>query len=134
MAGTSNPPATLVVRNLTKPMPEQTLEMRWTCSRCRVTVRWMPGHEHQELPSAWAEDGGELYCLGCRRELAAEAGVGAAPPGTTAQRRAQLRTAALIEFEVSRDPRRSDSEIARAVRTSVPAVVKARARLEAGSE
>ena len=94
----------------------------------------MPGHGPHERPSAWAEDGGELYCLGCRRELAAEAGAGAAPPGTTAQHLAQLRTAALIEFEVSRGPERSDSEIARAVRTSVPAVVKARQRLRAGKE
>jgi hypothetical protein len=31
-----------------------------------------------------------------------------------------------------RDPERSDSEIARAIRTSVPAVVKARERLRAG--
>jgi hypothetical protein len=115
-------------------MAEQTLELSWTCSRCLVTVRWMPGHEHHERPSAWAEDGDELHCLVCRRELAAEAGVGTAPPGTTPQRRAQLRTAALIEFELSRDPKRSDSEIARAVRTSVPAVVKARERLRADSE
>jgi hypothetical protein len=127
-----NLPGTLVVRNLTKPMPEQTFKVRWTCSRCRVTVRWMPGYEHHERPSAWAEDGGEVYCLACRRELAAEAGVGAAASGTTAQDRAQLRTAALIEFEVSRDPERSDGEIARAIRTSVPAVVKARQRLRAG--
>ena len=113
-------------------MPEQTVKVRWTCSRCQVTVRWMPGYEHHERPSAWAEDDGTVYCLACRRELAAEAGAGAAPSGTTVQRRAQLRAAALIEFEVSRDPERSDSEIARAVRTSVPAVVKARERLRAG--
>ncbi len=90
----------------------------------------MPGYEHLERPPAWAEDCGEVYCLACRRELAAEAGVDAAPSGTTVQRRAQIRTAALIEFEVGRDPKRSDTEIARAIRTSVPAVVKVRQRLE----
>src|SRR5687767_353301 len=98
-------------------MPEQTLKVRWTCSRCQVTVRMMPGYEHHGRPSAWAEDGGEVCCLACRRELAAEARVGAAPSGTTVQQRAQLRAAALIEFEVSRDPKRSDSQIARAIRS-----------------
>ena len=92
----------------------------------------MPGYEHDGRPVAWAEDGPEVYCLACRRELAAEAGANAAPPGTEVKRRAQLRTAALIEFEVSRDPERSDTEIARAIKTSVPAVVRARERLRAG--
>jgi hypothetical protein len=113
-------------------MTDQAIKVRWTCSRCKVAVRWMPGYEQLELPSAWAEEGGEAYCLACRRELAAEAGVNAAPSGATVQRRAKLRAAALIEFEVSRDPGRSDGEIARAIRTSVPAVVKARQRLRAG--
>jgi hypothetical protein len=132
------PPATAapgslgIVRNLTNRMADQAFKVRWTCSRCQVTVRWMPGYEQLARPSAWIEDGGEVYCLACRRALAAEAGVDAAPSGTTLQRRAQLRAAALIEFEVSRDPERSDSEIARAIRTSVPAVVKARQRLRAG--
>ena len=92
----------------------------------------MPGYEHQARPTAWAENRGEVYCLACRRELAAETGVDAAPSGTTVKNRAQLRQDALIEFEVSRDPGRSDSEIARAIRTSVPAVLKARQRLRAG--
>jgi hypothetical protein len=120
------------VRNLTNDMTDQAFTVRWTCSRCQVTVRWAPGYEHLERPSAWAEEGGEVYCLACRRELAAEAGVDAAPSATTVKRRAQLRTDALIEFEVSRDPERPDSQIARAIRTSVPAVVKARERLRAG--
>jgi hypothetical protein len=103
----------------------------WTCSRCQVTVRWMPGYEHREPPSEWAEDGDQVHCLACRRELAAEAGVDGVPSDTAVQRRAQLRAAALIEFEVSRNPERSDSQIARAIGTSVPAVVKARERLRA---
>jgi hypothetical protein len=96
-----------------------------------VTVRWLPGHEHLGPPSAWVEDGGEVYCLACRRELAAEAGADAAPSGTTTRRRAELRAAALIDFEVSRTPERSNSEIAHAIGTSVPAVVKSRQRLNA---
>jgi hypothetical protein len=99
-----------------------------------VTVRWLPGHDHPRLPSAWVKRGGELYCLACRRELAAEAGADAAPSGTTTQRRAELRAAALIDFEVSRNPERSNSEIARVIGTSVPAVVKARQRLNAGKQ
>jgi 8-oxo-dGTP pyrophosphatase MutT (NUDIX family) len=91
----------------------------------------MAGYEHRGRPTGWVENGGEVYCLACCRALAAEAGVDAAPSDTTLKHRAQLRTEALIEFEVSRDPERSDSEIARAIRTSVPAVVKARERLKA---
>lgn len=91
----------------------------------------MPGFEHLERPSAWVEDSGEIYCLACRRELAAKAGADAAPSGTTRQLRAQLRAAALIEFEILRDPKRSNGEIARVIGTSVPAVVKARERLRA---
>jgi hypothetical protein len=106
--------------------------VHWTCARCQVTVRWMPGYEPLELPSAWVADGDEAYCLACRRELAAEAGADAAPAGTTTRRRAELRAAALIDFEVSRDPERSNSEIARVIGTSVPAVVKSRERLSAG--
>ena len=41
------------------------------------------------------------------------------------QRRAQLRAAAMVEFEVKRDPDRSNIEIARAIRSSVDAVMNA---------
>jgi hypothetical protein len=92
----------------------------------------MPGYERLEPPSAWIVDGRQAYCLACQRELAAEAGAGAAPSDTTLQRRAELRHAALIDFEVSRNPERSNSEIARVIGTSVPAVVKARERLRTG--
>lgn len=89
----------------------------------------MPGREQLGGPSAWIQDGGRVYCLGCRRELAAEAAIDDAPPDATAQRRAQLRAGALVEFEIKRDPDRSNGEIARVVRSSVPAVLKARQRL-----
>lgn len=52
-----------------------------------------------------------------------------APPDATPERRAQLRAGALVEFEVKRDPDRSNGEIARAIRCSVPAVLRARERL-----
>ena len=38
-------------------------------------------------------------------------------------------TTALIEFEVKRDPNRGNGEIAKACRSSIPAVAKARKRL-----
>jgi hypothetical protein len=41
-----------------------------------------------------------------------------------------MRRAALIEFEVSRTPDQTDGIIARACRTSVSAVTRARRRLE----
>jgi hypothetical protein len=100
-----------------------------TCARCQMTTRWMPGHEHAALPAAWVEDEGLLYCLTCRRALAAEAGVGTAPGSTTASR-ARMRAVALVEFEIKRDPERSNGQIAKAIHTSVPAVMKARRRLE----
>src|ERR687898_1892527 len=46
-------------------------------------------------------------------------------PDATPQRRAQLRAAAMVEFEVKRDPDRSNIEIARAIRSSVHAVMNA---------
>ena len=95
-------------------------------------VHWMPGHEHLGPPSGWAVEHGEAYCLACCRELAGEAVASAAPSGTPILRRAQLRHDARIDFELRRDPGRSNSEIARVMGTSVPAVVKARARLSAG--
>jgi hypothetical protein len=40
-----------------------------------------------------------------------------------------MRAQALIEFEIRRDPDRPNGEIAKVVRCSVPAVLKARQRL-----
>lgn len=102
----------------------------WTCARCAVTISWMPGHEQTGLPSGWAKSGGQAHCLVCRRALAAEAGVA---DGATIEDRAKQRRAALLEFEIERDPERPNGEIARAVRCSVPAVLKARQRLEQNS-
>jgi hypothetical protein len=55
--------------------------------------------------------------------------VESAPSDTPLAARAQLGRAALIEFEVSRRPDRTDGAIAKACRTSVSAVAKARSRL-----
>jgi hypothetical protein len=102
---------------------------RWTCGQCRVEVRWMNGHEGQGLPANWAEENGGPVCLACRRELAADAAVSGAEAELSVQERARLRSFALLEFEVTRDPDRSNAQIAGAVHTSVVAVQKARERL-----
>lgn len=97
----------------------------WTCAGCRVTVRWMQGSEQVGLPAHWVEEDGELHCLGCRRSAAIDRAVGAASEESGAGI-AKLRTAALIEFELKRDPDRNDGVIARACRSSVQAVAKVR--------
>jgi hypothetical protein len=101
----------------------------WTCDRCAVTIRWMEGREPQGLPAGWSVDEQGAYCLSCRRSLAAEAAC-AEVDGTTREDRAKLRRQALIDFEIMRAPDRPNGEIAKAVSCSVPAVVKARKRLE----
>lgn len=112
-------------------MSDQAAALDWTCGRCEVTASWMPGTERPELPAAWVEQEGEVYCLACRRELAGEAGLAGVSEDVPPAKRQQLRTVARVEFEVSRDPERADGHIAKACRTSIPAVRKARARLGA---
>jgi hypothetical protein len=104
----------------------------WKCARCAVTATRMPGHECPGAPANWTEQNGEAFCLSCRRALAGEARLVGVPLDTTTARRAQLRRMAVIDFELERDPSRSNGEIARAIRTSVVAVGKARQRV-AGS-
>ena len=100
------------------------------CARCGVISRWMPGHERRGVPAGWEKKSGSCYCLSCRRARATEAADAASPEGSTLEERAKLRTVALIEFEIDRDPDRPNGEIAKVVRCSVPAVLKARKRLE----
>jgi hypothetical protein len=109
----------------------KTITPSWTCSRCAVTIRWMEGQERQGPPSGWSVGDDGAHCLSCRRALAAEAASATAADGSTRQDRAKLRSQALIEFEVRRAPDRPNGEIAKALSCSVPAVVKARQRLEA---
>jgi hypothetical protein len=70
-----------------------------------------------------------VLCLTCRRERAAEIVLDEAPENMNVQDRARLRRGALLEFEVTRDPTRSDAEIARSMRSSVSSVKKAREKL-----
>lgn len=104
----------------------------WTCVRCEVTARFMADsdHDHDRPPADWVEIDGELYCLGCRRVLAGDAAAeGEEAAGATREQLLQLRKAGTLEFEIRRDPDRPDRAIARACRTSVPAVAKVRSRL-----
>jgi hypothetical protein len=111
-------------------LSEQTISTEaWTCGRCDMTIRWMPDAEAPAMPASWVEEDGELFCLACRRERAAEAGVAHLPSDAPAQERQQLSSWARLEFEIKRDPTRPDNQIAKACRTSTPAVRKARGRL-----
>ena len=101
----------------------------WTCTRCEVTVSFAPEVERPRLPTTWAQENGDLYCLGCRREMAGEAGIASAGEDTTKERLLQMRSQARIEFEIRRDPGRQDNQIAKACGTSTVSVRKARARL-----
>jgi hypothetical protein len=105
----------------------------WVCNRCGVAIRYLPGHEPSGPPAGWSVDGGDAHCLTCRRDLAAEAAYDGAGPDTSREDRARLRAKGLIDFEIERDPERTNGEIAKSLRCSVPAVVKARRRLEAGA-
>jgi hypothetical protein len=91
----------------------------------------MSGYEQRGLPSNWTEDHQGPVCLACRRDLAAESALGGAESDLSVQERARVRSSALVEFEVRRDPSRSNAEIAHAVHTSVVAIQKARDRLGA---
>jgi hypothetical protein len=95
-----------------------------------MTVSFAPDVEKPRLPTTWAKEDGQLYCLACRRDMAGEAGLDGVDEDLNDQKRLQIRSQARIEFEINRDPSRQDNEIAKACGTSTVAVRKARARLE----
>ena len=100
---------------------------KWTCDGCGLIVSQMDG-SRTEHPEDWVHADQGLICLLCRRDLAAEEAIASAP-GSPIGVRAELRRAALIEFEVLRNPDHPDGVIARTCRSSAPAVAKARKRL-----
>lgn len=118
-------------RLVNKPSRRRGAPKETHCARCGVISTWMPGHERRGPPAGWVRKGDVSYCLSCRRALATEEADAAAPSTATLEERAKIRTTALIEFEIDRDPDRPNGEIAKVVRCSVPAVLKARKRLEA---
>ena len=109
-------------KRTTAPAPD------WTCARCEVTVSWMAEVERPALPATWIEQDGELYCLGCRREMAGEAAL-VGLDDESAERRHQVESRARIDFEMKRRPERQDNRIAQACHTSVKAVQQSRVRL-----
>jgi hypothetical protein len=94
-----------------------------------VTVSFAPDFANTGLPATWTEEDGELYCLGCRRDMAGDAGLEGVDDDIPSQKRLQIRSHARIEFEIKRDPTREDNRIAKACGTSTFAVRQARARL-----
>lgn len=99
-----------------------------TCARCEMTTTWIPRSKKEKVPANWIIKNGQGYCLACRRELAVDealAEMGEDAPAV----RAKIRSQAVVEFEIRRDPDRRDGDIARAARCSVMAVSKARKRL-----
>jgi hypothetical protein len=107
----------------------QTMSKKWTCNGCGVTAGRID-NQAIALPDNWIHSAEGHFCLICRRQRAADAALEAAPSDSPVEARAKLRRAALIEFEVSRTPDHADGVIARACRTSVSAVTRARRRLE----
>ncbi len=101
----------------------------WTCDRCEVSVQWMVDHvdEDRDLPPNWERVDERLHCLGCRRDIAAEAAE--TPDDAPLNERVKLQGQARVAFELERDPDRPNGEIAKACHTSGAAVQKARVRL-----
>jgi hypothetical protein len=110
-------------------MPASKAASSWTCDECAVTASWAADAAKPKFPHGWVREGGKTLCLGCRRELAGEAGADAMADDAPNDKRLQAKTHARIEFEVKRDPSRRDNAIAQACHTSVVAVRKARERL-----
>ena len=109
-------------KTTTAPAPD------WTCARCDVTVSWMAEVERPALPGTWIKDGDDLYCLGCRREMAGEAAlVGLDDEPAASREKAESR--ARIDFEMKRRPDTQDSRIAKTCHTNIKSVQQARVRL-----
>ena len=95
-----------------------------------MTSRWTEGLV-PKLPPNWVRDNGLFYCLVCRRERAIDDAIDAAGDVSTADR-AKLRSSAVVDFELDRNPDRTEGEIAKAARASISAVRKARSTRRAG--
>lgn len=105
---------------------------RWICSECGVSAGQMDGTPTQ-LPEGWTSSDGGL-CLICRRERAADSVLDSVPAVRNLAARVRLRKAAILDFEVSRVPDRSNGQIAGACHTSPRAVAESRLRLAAESD
>lgn len=102
---------------------------KWTCGGCGVAAS-RSDVEAAPLPESWEVCADGTFCLGCRRNRAAEEAVNSAPSEADRGARARLRRAAMVEFEVLRAPEKTNGSIAKACRSSIPAVAAARRRLD----
>jgi hypothetical protein len=102
---------------------------RWTCDRCGVSVGRIDGGR-APFPAAWERGAEGIFCLGCRRDRAAETALESVPGDSPVAVRARLRRTALIEFEVRRRPDHGDGAIAKACSSSVSVVAAVRQRLQ----
>jgi hypothetical protein len=111
---------------------ERVTGSEWTCARCGMTSRFMDeAIDLSELPANWDELNGIAYCLGCRREMAGQARAAAVTDVDSPADRLRADAEGRIEFELSRDPDRCDTRIARACRTNVIVVRQVRERVGA---
>ena len=99
--------------------------VRWSCTRCQVSVGRMDG-EPALLPTSWTQAEEEVLCLTCSRAQAGEAAMESAPATTSREDRVKLRRTALIAFEIDRVPEAANRTIALACRTSSAAVAAVR--------
>lgn len=103
---------------------------KWTCSGCGVSTSRSDA-EAAPIPDSWDSCAEGDFCLSCRRRRVGEAAVESASDDCNRDKRAKLRRAALLEFEVQRDPDRTNGSIAKACRSSIAAVAAARQKLDA---
>ena len=103
---------------------------KWTCSGCGVSTSRSDA-EAAPIPDSWDSCAEGDFCLSCRRRRVGEAAVESAADDCNRYKRAKLRRAALLEFEVQRDPDRTNGSIAKACRSSIAAVAAARQKLDA---
>jgi hypothetical protein len=103
-----------------------------TCARCGVTASFMPGATQlHDVPPSWDQVNGIAYCLGCRRKMAGEARAAALADEDSLADHQRADLEGRIEFELSRDPDRCDTRIARACVTNIVVVRQVRERLGA---
>jgi hypothetical protein len=86
--------------------------------------------QNSQFPAHWSKENGLLHCLGCRRDLAAEAALEDTPEDMPLAERVQLKRQGRLDFEIKRDPEAQNGQIAKACGTSAASVAKARERLE----
>jgi hypothetical protein len=95
-----------------------------------MTARFVPGaFNFSEMPPSWDTVNGIAYCLSCRRKMAGEAKAATLAQEESMADLVRADAEGRVEFELSRDPDRCDTRIARACVTNVIVVRQVRERL-----